>query len=145
MMARQVSATPRPLLIDTHYWIWLQGGAPGRISPQALKEIQSAAQSGRLLLSVVSVWEPGMLTAKKRIHLTLLVDRFVRDALATPGMILAPLTPEIALDSTQLPDRFHGDPADGILAATARHHAACLLTADEQLARWCRGNSIVVV
>ena len=37
------------------------------------------------------------------------------------GLKLLPLTPEIACDAYRIPD-FHGDPADRIIAATARAH-----------------------
>jgi len=51
--------------------------------------------------------------------------------LATPGLELAPLTPEIALDSSRLPALFHGDPADRIIIATARRMSARILTRDQ--------------
>jgi PIN domain nuclease of toxin-antitoxin system len=33
-------------------------------------------------------------------------------------------TPPILIDSCSLPQPFHGDPADQIIVATARHHQA---------------------
>jgi PIN domain nuclease of toxin-antitoxin system len=67
-----------------------------------------------LLVSVISVWEIGMLESKGRLLLNLPCEAWVREALKTPGLTLAPLTPEIAVDSTRLPGAFHGDPADRI-------------------------------
>jgi PIN domain nuclease of toxin-antitoxin system len=133
-----------PLLIDTHYWIWLEFATPGRISPTDMKAIQSAAQARELLLSIISVWEVGMLDSKKRLNLFLPCDQWVKTALATPGLELVTLTPEIALDSTRLPGTLHGDPADRIIAATARSRNAHLLTADEKLAGWCRKNGVAL-
>jgi PIN domain nuclease of toxin-antitoxin system len=44
-----------------------------------------------------------------------------------------PLSPEVALELTRLPARFHRDPADQLIAATARVHDLVLLTADERI------------
>jgi PIN domain nuclease of toxin-antitoxin system len=132
------------LLLDTHYWIWLQGANPRRPSPQILKAIETAVRTGDLLLSVISVWEIGMLVSKGRLNLRPSLDQWLESALATPGMTVAGLTPAIALESTRLPGNFHGDPGDRIIAATARAMRARLLTADEKLAGWCRKNGVAL-
>jgi PIN domain nuclease of toxin-antitoxin system len=62
----------------------------------------------------------------------------VKEALATPGLVLAPITPEIALESSRLPRPFHGDPADRIIVATARRMAARLMTRDQKLIQYAR-------
>ena len=74
-----------------------------------------------------------MLEAKGRIQLKMSCVEWVKQALATPGLSLYPLTPEIAIEASRLPGRFHGDPADRILLATARIINARLLTKDERL------------
>jgi PIN domain nuclease of toxin-antitoxin system len=123
----------RLLLLDTHYWIWLQAGMREQFTPRILTAIEEAANTGSLLLSVISVWELGMLESKKRVQLDCPCEQWVTEALAMPGLQLAPLTPEIALDSTRLPDPFHGDPADRIIVATARRNRARLVTLDKPL------------
>ncbi len=127
-----------PLLLDTHYWIWLQSGAKYRLTPKIHTMIEQAAAKGRMLLSVISVWELGVLEAEGRIRLQLPCDQWVREALATPGLSLAPLTPEIALESSRLPGTFHGDPADRIIVATARSLGARLLTRDQTMIEYGR-------
>jgi PIN domain nuclease of toxin-antitoxin system len=57
------------LLLDTHYWIWLQFGAREQLREPVERAIDQAAASGSLLLSVVSVWALGVLEAKGRIQL----------------------------------------------------------------------------
>jgi PIN domain nuclease of toxin-antitoxin system len=122
-----------PLLLDTHYWIWFQAGDREKFTPRLLTAIQEAAGEGRLLLSVISVWELGLLEARGRVHLHTSCEQWVAEALAIPGLSLAPLTLEIALDCTRLPGTFHGDPADRIIAATARRTGAHLVTRDQRL------------
>jgi PIN domain nuclease of toxin-antitoxin system len=85
-----------------------------------------------------------MLEAKGRIRLTSPCGQWVRDALATPGLTLLPLTPEISLDSSRLPAPFHGDPADRIIVASARATAARLLTRDAKLIDYGRRRHVAV-
>ena len=132
------SAPDSPLLLDTHYWIWLQFGIREQLTPLVLKAIDQAAASGSLLLSVMSVWEVGMLESKGRLQLYAPCDQWVREALAMPGLSLAPLTPEIAVASTRLPEPFHGDPCDRIIVTTARSLGARLVTRDEKILEYSR-------
>lgn len=48
-------------------------------------------------------------------------------------MRLLELTPRIALESTRLGSSFHTDPADQVIAATARVHGLKLVTADTRI------------
>jgi PIN domain nuclease of toxin-antitoxin system len=133
------------LLLDTHYWIWLQSGAKPQLTPKIVRMIEQAAARGSLLVSVISVWEVGVLEAKGRIRLQWPCEQWVREALATPGLSLAPLTPEIALESSRLPGSFHGDPADRIIVATARSLGARLLTRDTKMIEYGRQRHVAVV
>ena len=134
-----------PLLLDTHYWIWFQFGISEQVPQRLRLAIQQASGAGALLLSVISVWELGLLEAKGRIELSSSCDDWVRDALATPGLALVPLTPEIAIDSTRLAESFHGDPADRIIMATARRMRARLLTRDQKMLEYARRTGVAVV
>ena len=133
-----------PLLLDTHYWIWLQAGPGRELTPKIVRMIEQAAARGNVLLSVISVWELGVLEAKGRVRLQLPCEQWVREALATPGLSLAPMTPEIALESSRLPGSFHGDPADRIIVATARSLGARLLTRDEKMIEYGRQRHVAV-
>ncbi len=124
-----------PLLLDTHYWVWLQFGIKEHFTPRIDSAIQTAVKDGNLLLSVMSVWELGMLEFKGRIRLDIPCEQWVKEALAMPGLTLVPLTPEIAIESTRLPGNLRADPADRIIVATARRMRARLLTRDEKLLR----------
>jgi PIN domain nuclease of toxin-antitoxin system len=58
---------------------------------------------------------------------------------------LAPLTPEIALASSRLPEPFHGDPADRIIVATARTMGARLATRDSKILEYGRRRHVALV
>jgi PIN domain nuclease of toxin-antitoxin system len=131
------SGSPRPLLIDTHYWLWLAGGDKERLTSRVVSLLQNAADHESLLVSAISVWEIAMLDAKGRIQLFKTCTQWVDEALAISGLTLAPLSPAIAIESNQLPGEFHGDPADRIIVATARVLGARLLTNDRNIRAYC--------
>lgn len=127
------TASPSLLLLDTHVWLWFALGRTERLAAPVRKKIETAAYDGKLAVSAISVWEIGMLEAKGRIVLGLPCEKWITTALALPGLRLIGLEPEIAIASSRLPGEIQGDPADRILAATARAHNAVLATADERL------------
>jgi PIN domain nuclease of toxin-antitoxin system len=128
------------LLLDTHVLLWMVGGNP-KVSVEARRAIQEAAELGQLYVSAITPWEIALLVSKRRIDLGMDVQAWLDAALGLPGIKLYPLLPEIAVASTRLPGEIHNDPADRILVATARHIGATLITADEQLIRYAtQGN-----
>ncbi len=133
------------LLLDTHCWLWAQLGLAKQLLRRAVTAIRRAESSGRLRVSVISVWELGMLEQRCRISLPMDIRTWVRTALAQPGISLAQLTPEIAIESSHLPGGFDGDPADRILAATARVIGATLLTKDRRLIEYSRRHYLRVL
>jgi PIN domain nuclease of toxin-antitoxin system len=139
-----VSESERPLLLDTHYWIWQQAGNLELISPAIRREIERAAVQGTLLLSAMSIWEVGMLESKGRIRLHTTCELWVAEALAMPGLTLVPLTPEIAIESTRMAGTFQAKPFHRIIAATARVMGARLATSNEKLIDYARQRHILV-
>jgi PIN domain nuclease of toxin-antitoxin system len=57
----------------------------------------------------------------------------MESALAAPGVSLLRLNPRIVVESTQLPQPFHRDPADQLLVATARVLECPLMTEDSKI------------
>lgn len=124
------------VLLDTCAIIWLFGGEP--LAPEAEKTIVDAGLAGGIHVSPASAWEIGML-ARPRGALNLAVA-FLPDAktwfgkvVSRPGVRLAALTPEIAIDSSHLPEPLHADPADRLLIATARYLAVPIVTRDRRI------------
>ncbi len=61
------------------------------------------------------------------------MDNWISDALRFPDIVLIPLTPEIAIESTRLKQPIHRDPGDQIIIATANLLGVPLLTADAKI------------
>lgn len=133
------------LLLDTHCWLWAQLGLIQRLSRAALQAIRSAESEGNLRISVISIWELAMLEKRGRIALPMNVRTWVEQALGKPGIAVAPLTPEIMIESVHLPGELHGDPADRMLVATARVLGATLATKDDRLIQYSRQRHVRAV
>ena len=129
------------VLLDTHAWVWLMNGSQ-RLGPQARKAIQASLETEAVLVSAITPWEVAMLVSKGRLALDRDVGEWVHEALAQPGTRLAALSPEIAVASTRMPGELHGDPADRIITATARHLGAVLLTDDRSLLDYSKAGHI---
>jgi len=60
----------RPLLLDTHIWIWVAENLTAKLSTSCIDGIRLARRQERLLVSAISVWEVAILDAKGRITLS---------------------------------------------------------------------------
>jgi len=129
------------ILLDTCAALWLMGGEP--ISQESRKAILSAgAAHVGVYVSPFSAWEIGTLIAKQRLQLTLSPEIWFERLLAMPGVRLAELTPMILLASTALPGSPPADPADRIIAATARVQGFVIVTRDRKLLDYAREGHI---
>ncbi len=128
---------PNCVLLDTHVLVWHMEGSR-KIGKWAQAAVEKAAESDAALVSAITPWEIALLVNKGRLKLGTDVMDWLRDALANPGLHVAPLEPEIAVASTRLPFDIHADPADRILVATARHLGATFVTADQALLELAR-------
>ena len=130
-----------PLLIDTHVWVRYINGTPG-LKPAAIHSIESARRTGSAFVSVISIWEIALLVRKGRLDLPVGVERWVQRAFELPGIQLASLTPQIAIESVHLPDSLNKDPADRILVATARIQGYTLVTRDKNILRFAKQTNL---
>jgi PIN domain nuclease of toxin-antitoxin system len=118
------------ILLDTHAAFWLNA-APQKLSKSAARAIARAKGSSGLGLASISLWELARLVEKERLRLKDVTTReFLRAFMATKELRLLELDAEIALVAAQLPPDFPADPADRIIAATARVHGVPLVTKD---------------
>ena len=74
------------------------------------RRIRNAESEGNLRVSVISIWELAMLEKRGRVALPMNVRTWVEQALNKPGIAVAPLTPEIMIESVHLPGELHRRP-----------------------------------
>jgi len=122
-------------LLDTHSLVWLMQGSDC-VGPLSRALIVAAAEADAVFVAAISASEIAMLVAKDRLALDRDVGEWLDTALRLPGLRLAALDPLVAVDSTRLPGDVHGDPADRLIIATARRHAAVLTTDDRLIPQY---------
>jgi PIN domain nuclease of toxin-antitoxin system len=122
------------ILLDTHIWVWWVS-QPDRLQP-AHRELLERGPDRTFGVSIISCWEIAKLVEYGRLKLDRRVGLWLESALAEPGVSLLPLNPRIVVESTQLPQPFHRDPADQLLLATARVLECPLMTEDGKIAAY---------
>lgn len=121
-----------PLLLDTCAAMYLVASEP--ISRSAQDAMTDAANNDTpLYVSPITAWEAGLLTRKSRFRSSLTPQRWFEMLRTRPGIALCDLTADILLESSFLPGTLHGDPADRIIAATAREYGYTVVTRDRAL------------
>jgi PIN domain nuclease of toxin-antitoxin system len=119
----------KDVLLDTHVWIWVSVEDKTLLSGKAKRLLR---QAGQKWISAISCWELAKLVEKKRIAFSIPLVIWMRRSINEFSINIADLSPEIAVESTQLKD-FHNDPADQIIAATSRVLGMALLTSDKRI------------
>jgi PIN domain nuclease of toxin-antitoxin system len=122
------------IVLDTHVWVWWTHASEQLTGPQT--GIIEANEADIIGVSAISVWEVAKLVQYRRLELPCSLHEWFDKALRYPGVRVLELTPEIAIGSTQLPGEFHRDPADQIIAATARFYDCPPVTSDRRLLRY---------
>src|SRR5258708_38694465 len=110
------------VLLDTCAVIWLANGDP--MAAAAIEAIFHAGTVDGIFISAISAWEIGLICRpgrRRSAAFTLAPKIWFERVMAGPGVVLAPLTPEIAIDASFLMGRLHNDPADRLIIATARY------------------------
>ncbi|TLZ13930.1 MAG: type II toxin-antitoxin system VapC family toxin [Gammaproteobacteria bacterium] len=96
-------------------WLWWLTRHP-EMSDRERAALDRAAEKRQLFLPAISLWEAQMRRA------------------SAPGVLtVLPLDVEVVIALGRLPGAFHGDPADRLIAATARAHRLPLATHDERI------------
>jgi len=121
----------RPLL-DTHAWIWWISG-DSRLTLREREALDNLLPSERPVLAEISLWEVAMLVERDRLELDMDLESWLAVASAPATVELARLTPAVAAEVARLPEKFHRDPADRLIVATARVMKLRVLTRDKKI------------
>lgn len=122
------------LLLDTHYWIWwLTAKSPLKLAERNV--LDATAEAGGVYLAAISLWEAQLLHSKQRLRLPLPFSDWLTRATESRVLTVLPLDRDVVIAVDALPSRFHGDPADRLIVATARTHGIPLATRDRAIRR----------
>ena len=121
------------LLLDTHVLLWWLTSAPGLSKTQEQAITNALAGGERLAISAITFWEIAKLVEQGKLRLRRSIDQVFDELDSHPQIASLALSARISLESTRLGPRFHRDPADQIIVATARVHGLRLVTADSRI------------
>lgn len=122
----------RPLL-DTHAWVWWICG-DSRLTQREREALDNLGPSERPVLAEISLWEVAMLVELGRLELDMDLERWLAVASGPATVELARITPAVAAEVARLPAKFHRDPADRLILATAKVGKLPVLTRDQKIA-----------
>jgi PIN domain nuclease of toxin-antitoxin system len=137
---------PAAVLLDTCAVIWLANGDALQNGAEA--KIMHAASADGVFVSPVSAWEIGMLSRPKPGRgVQFLPDPATWFArfMAGPAIKPAAFTADIAIAASLLPEPLHGDSADRLLIATARHLAMPIVTRDAKIIAYSTAGRVSVI
>jgi PIN domain nuclease of toxin-antitoxin system len=126
----------RPILLDTCAALWIVADEVSAVSIEALAE--SLRVGLPVYVSPITAWEIGNLARKGRFKSNLSPMQWFEVLMSTPNTKLAELTPKLLLESAFLPGDLPKDPADRIIAATAREYGFTVMTRDRALLAYAK-------
>lgn len=133
----------RPILLDTCATIWLANKA--ELRGESLNHLRAMQEiDGGILVSPITALEIATLVSKGRLALALEPTQWFRALLAS-GVCLAEMSPDVLIASAFLPGSTLRDPADRILAATARAYRYRLMTRDGPLLDYASQGHLVAL
>ncbi len=120
------------ILLDTHVLVML-ALKPERLSRKAARAIAKAEARDGVAIASITLWELALLIDDGHVAVPGSVESFLREVCRRPGLTLLDISPEIAALTVQWPPDFPADPADRLIAATARAHGLLLVTKDQRM------------
>lgn len=131
------------LLLDTNAAVF---AVEGTLRSAAASLLTQKFRDGEtVLLSPITGWELGLLFSRGRLRAAIRPREYLRRLTSLPGVAMVPLSAEILLDSSFLPGAPPRDPADRIIAATAREHGYTVMTRDASLLAYAREGHLSAV
>ena len=120
------------IILDTHIWLWWIANDLDSMGHKRVKMIEN---EDIVAVSAISCFEVAWLEHHNRISLPVSKEKWLDMALDGSGIILLPITPEIACKAVDLSEH-HSDPQDRIIIATSLIHNALLMSSDKKFVQY---------
>jgi PIN domain nuclease of toxin-antitoxin system len=120
-------------LLDTHVLVWANE-RPAELG--ATTRALLTSPTTELFVASVSTLEIARLAAIRQLQLKLPTAQWCRRAAEALRATSLDMSDAVAVEAYALPGKFHRDPADRILVATARVFGITLVTADQRILKY---------
>lgn len=121
------------IVLDTHVLAWADVDER-KLGRKARALINKLWTRGEVAVCAMSFWEVALLQSRKRLELPVAVEEW-RGGLLAAGLVELPVDGNVGIRAVGL-GGLPSDPADRMIVATALHHDAALVSADEKLLSW---------
>ena len=122
----------RIIILDTHIWIWFITQEFDRFPSHWREAIETSETVG---ISPVSCYEVALAQQRGRLQLPCNVEFWLQEALEPSGIVLFPITAQIAYQAVNL-SSVHKDPFDRLIISTALVYQAKLASIDHLFSRY---------
>lgn len=106
---------------------------PEKMAIKASEAVARGVELKALACCDISIWEMATLISKGRLKPAADSCTFISQIVTAYSLTVLPISPEIAILSTDERLFSHKDPCDRIIAATCLHHKIPLITSDANL------------
>lgn len=120
-------------MLDTHVLAWVDF-EQRKLGRKARALIDRLWARGEVAVCSMSFWEAALLQARGRLELPAEAGEW-RGQLLAAGLVELAVDGDAAIRAVGL-GGLPSDPVDRLIVATALHHRAALMTADERLLAW---------
>ncbi len=131
------------LTLDTHVLIWYTEGV--KLTDTQVNVIEKVREKNALYISAISIWEIFMLARKDKIAFSITLNEWIDRLLSTPGLNLIDLSVPILIQSCELPNYQHKDPADRLIIASSRFINSHLMTYDQKIIDYANDGYLKIV
>ena len=121
------------IVLDTHVLAWADNDER-RLGRKTRTLINRLWARGEVAVCAMSFWEVALLQARGRLELPVPVHEW-RGQLLAAGLVELAVDGNAGIRAVSL-GGLPNDPADRLIVATALHHDAALVSADERLLGW---------
>lgn len=118
------------LLLDTCCILW-SVAEPEKLSARARQLLEDA--ESEVFVSVISCAEIACASARERIELDRHWKSWFRHIINLNAWQIVAIDLDVMEEAYSLPEKFHQDPADRIIVASARLHSLQIITADRKI------------
>ena len=131
------------LILDTHILIWYLEGV--ELSEQQIELIENQRSNNQLYISAISIWEISMLINNKKIAISISLNEWLHKVQNIPSLNIIDLSIPILIESCNLPDLEHKDPADRMIIASTRAVNGYLMTLDKKILQYANEGYLKII